>query len=133
MRRQKDRSERVKEYLDEHKGSLGLQEWRIIVSKEPAPDDSFAATEALEQSQSATIWLGTKFWASTLEEQRLTLIHELLHLDTWRCANMVDRLEDQLGKVAWAMFEPLWLDEWERLIDRHATRIASQFPVCNFA
>ena len=129
MRRQKDRIQHVKDYLDEHKGSLGLQEWRISVSKDPAPDDSFAATEALEQSQTATIWLGTKFWSSTLEERRLTLIHELLHLDTWRCANMVDRLEEQLGKVAWAIFEPLWTDEWERLVDRHASRIASTYPL----
>lgn len=129
MRRQKDRIQHVKDYLDEHKGSLGLQEWRITVSKDLAPDDSFAATEALEQSQTATIWLGTKFWASTLEERRLTLIHELLHLDTWRCANMVDRLEEQLGKVAWAIFEPLWTDEWERLVDRHASRIAAAYPL----
>jgi hypothetical protein len=129
MRRQKDRIQHVKDYLDEHKGSLGLQEWRISVSKDLAPDDSFAATEALEQSQTATIWLGTKFWSSTLEERRLTLIHELLHLDTWRCANMVDRLEEQLGKVAWAIFEPLWTDEWERLVDRHASRIASTYPL----
>lgn len=128
-----DRHDGVSRWLNSAKVQLGLNEWRITVSKEPASDDSYAETSIHEQSQNATVHLAHKFWSMTPEEQRITLVHELIHLDTWRCSEMVDRLEDAIGSVAWAIYEPLWEDEWERLVDRHATRIANQFPECNFA
>jgi hypothetical protein len=132
-RKKSDRYEAVHDYIATIQEELGLTEWRVVVSREPANDDCYAETQLHDQSQNATVALAHKFWSITPEEQRVTLIHEVLHLDTWRCSQMVDRLEDVIGTVAWAMFEPLWEDEWERLVDRHATRIADKFPLPHFA
>ena len=127
-----DKYEAVSRWLEACKGQLGLNEWRIVVSRDPAGDDCYAETQLHDQSQNATIAVAHKFWSLSADEQRVTLVHELLHLDTWRCSEMVDRLKDIIGAQAWAMFEPLWEDEWERLIDRQAVRIAQQFPECDF-
>jgi hypothetical protein len=127
-----DKHEAVARWIEQAKTQLGLGEWRITISREPAADDCYAETQLHDQSQNATIALAHKFWSMSPDEQRVTLVHELLHLDTWRCSQMVDRLKDVLGSIPWTMFEPLWEDEWERLIDRQAVRIAQQFPECDF-
>jgi hypothetical protein len=127
-----DKYEAVARWIENAKVQLGLGEWRIVVSREPASDDCYAETQLHDQSQNATIALAHKFWSTSPDEQRVTLVHELLHLDTWRCSQMVDRLKDIVGSIPWTMFEPLWEDEWERLIDRQAVRIAQQFSECDF-
>ena len=123
----------VAHWVERHKAQLGLAEWRITISREHAPDDCYAETQTHEQSQTATIAVAFKFWSLSPDEQRITLVHEMLHLDAWKASEMVDRLKDIVGSAAWNIFEPLWEDEWERLIDRHANRIATQFSECNFA
>jgi hypothetical protein len=126
------RHDALTSYVLDAAQQLGLTDWNITVSDEPASDDAYADTEAHQQSTNATIRFGHRFWKLNPDEKRVTIVHELLHLDTWRISNMVERLEEQIGRVSWAMFEPLWEDEWERTIDRNATRIAGQFPKVTF-
>lgn len=62
--------------------SIGLKDWKIQISEAPPPnsDSAEASTWTAYGQRRAEIYLSDRFLGSSSEEQRDTVVHELLHL-----------------------------------------------------
>jgi hypothetical protein len=128
MSRHDDRTDAVAEWVASVLPSLKLSHWQVRVVDDAAPDDAHADTAPHSQATTATMRLGATFWASSSEEQRNTLTHELVHLILCRIDQLSDSLEDTLGAAGWSLWSPIWENEHERAVDAIALLIAPTLP-----
>lgn len=110
---------------------LSLEEWRVILHDDP-PENPLAVAECrFPDSGAAEVWLaiGPRFWQSTPEYQRETMIHELLHI-------LLHDLSEAAEDLSWTDLIPRGMDELhrrnvrraeERAVDRLARVIAEDF------
>ncbi len=59
---------------------LNLGNWKVTILTDVAPEDRYADIEPNDQAQTANLRVGNLFWAQKPDEQRLTIVHELIHL-----------------------------------------------------
>lgn len=84
--------ELLQSYVDKLAPLVGLHGWRIHVVSEPSnsmvsdfgrnPDDPFtfyAYNHKTQGSRDSHIWFSEEFFEDSAEEQRATVVHELLH------------------------------------------------------
>jgi hypothetical protein len=105
---------------------LNLGNWKVTILTDVAPEDRYADIEPNDQAQIANLRVGNLFWAQKPEEQRLTIVHELIHLHLCRLDQTVDRLEPVLGSAAWAPWAAVYEDVYERATDAIAEILATQ-------
>lgn len=105
---------------------LNLGNWKVTILTDVAPEDRYADIEPNDQAQTANLRVGNLFWAQKPEEQRLTIVHELIHLHLCRLDQTVDRLEPVLGSAAWAPWAAVYEDVYERATDAIAEMLAPQ-------
>lgn len=80
-------------YVDQLREPLRLLDWTVTVSDQaPVNPDHAASVETLYGRQMATICLSRDFLTDDPEEQRQTIVHELLHLHTNRAKNVFSRI-----------------------------------------
>lgn len=103
---------------------LNLGNWKVTILTDVAPEDRYADIEPNDQAQTANLRVGNLFWAQKPEEQRLTIVHELIHLHLCRLDQAVDRLEPVLGSAAWAPWAGVYEDAYERATDSIAEILA---------
>ena len=86
--------------------TLGLTDWEIKVRWGDLPDDTLARVHPSYARRSAEIIFGEAFLNSRPEEQRDTVVHELLHLHFSMADELVsDTLPSLLGSPAFKAFE----------------------------
>jgi hypothetical protein len=101
---------------------LWLRDWTIILKDEP-PDDGSAATINLTNGRKlAHLFLAYDFFDNSAEDQRETLIHELLHCHFGEAGFVVE--EESSGEVHRAFIRAL-----EYGIDAVAEAFAPLMPV----
>jgi hypothetical protein len=105
---------------------LNLGNWKVTILTDVAPEDRYADIEPNDQAQTANLRVGNLFWAQKPDEQRLTIVHELIHLHLCRLDQTVDRLEPVLGSAAWAPWAAVYEDVYERATDAIAEILATQ-------
>jgi len=105
---------------------LNLGNWKVTILTDVAPEDRYADIEPNDQAQTANLRVGNLFWAQKPDEQRLTIVHELIHLHLCRLDQTVDRLEPVLGSAAWAPWAAVYGDVYERATDAIAEILAPQ-------
>ena len=105
---------------------LSLGNWKVTILTDVAPEDRYADIEPNDQAQTANLRVGNLFWAQKPDEQRLTIVHELIHLHLCRLDQTVDRLEPVLGSAAWAPWAAVYEDVYERATDAIAEILAPQ-------
>jgi len=105
---------------------LNLRNWKVTILTDVAPEDRYADIEPNDQAQTANLRVGNLFWAQKPDEQRLTIVHELIHLHLCRLDQTVDRLEPVLGSAAWAPWAAVYEDVYERATDAIAEILATQ-------
>ena len=105
---------------------LNLGNWKVTILTDVAPEDRYADIEPNDQAQTANLRVGNLFWAQKPDEQRLTIVHELIHLHLCRLDQTVDRLEPVLGSAAWAPWAAVYEDVYERATDAIAEILAPQ-------
>jgi hypothetical protein len=105
---------------------LNLSNWKVTILTDVAPEDRYADIEPNDQAQTANLRVGNLFWAQKAEEQRLTIVHELIHLHLCRLDQTVDRLEPVLGSAAWVPWAAVYEDVYERATDAIAEILAPQ-------
>lgn len=105
---------------------LNLGNWKVTILNDVAPEDRYADIEPNDQAQTANLRVGNLFWAQKPHEQRLTIVHELIHLHLCRLDQTVDRLEPVLGSAAWAPWAAVYEDVYERATDAIAEILAPQ-------
>ena len=123
-----DRVEAITKWINETLILLNLQNWRVTVSSETSDIDAWADIEAHHQAQTASLRLSSDFWKKTADEKREILTHELLHLAVSRQDQIIENLQEPLGKLAWAVFEPQYDDATERTVDHLARLLAPHMP-----
>lgn len=119
-----DRWTLLEEWLADAQANLGVTDWKVNVVKDASDVDAWADIDPHSQNLTADLRVAHDFWRQEPEKQRLILTHELLHLVTCRTDRVVENLEEALGKVAWAVYEPQYLDATERMTEHLANVIA---------
>ena len=126
MAKAKDKFIALREWVAEAQVLLGVDSWELTIVEAASDVDAWADIDAHAQQPTADLRVSHDFWAQTPEKQRLILTHELLHLVLARYARVTETLEESLGKLAWAVFEPQLEDAEERAIE-HLTRILAPY------
>lgn len=127
-----DRWTLLEEWLADAQANLGVTDWKVNVVKDASDVDAWADIDPHSQNLTADLRVAHDFWRQEPEKQRLILTHELLHLVTCRTDRVVENLEEALGKVAWAVYEPQYLDATERMTEHLATVIAPYLTLPEF-
>lgn len=108
---------------------LNLANWKVTILTDVAPEDRYADIEPNEQAQTANLRVGNQFWSQKPEDQRLTIVHELIHLHLCRLDQAVDRLEPVLGSAAWTPWAGVYEDAYERATDAIAELVVPLVPI----
>lgn len=127
-----DRWTQLEEWLADAQANLGVTDWKVNVVKDASDVDAWADIDPHSQNLTADLRVAHDFWRQEPEKQRLILTHELLHLVTCRTDRVVENLEEALGKVAWAVYEPQYLDATERMTEHLANVIAPYLTLPEF-
>lgn len=127
-----DRWTQLEEWLADAQANLGVTDWKVNVVKDASDVDAWADIDPHSQNLTADLRVAHDFWRQEPEKQRLILTHELLHLVTCRTDRVVENLEEALGKVAWAVYEPQYLDATERMTEHLANVIAPYLTMPEF-
>ena len=128
-RAQKNALER---YISEAQQTLNLGQWKIELEDSPCEDDALAEIEVSENLWQARIRVAHSFFKEKPEEQRDTIVHELIHVHTSGIERSRDRMEKTLGELAWPVFQASMENEVERAVDALAKIVAPTLPIPEF-
>ena len=112
---------------------MELRDWTIVLSDKPAPEDALGYVKVTYGRKLATIDLTPDFRDCDLEEQRHTVVHELVHCHLEPATNMVlNDLEEPLGKQADQIFWEGFKRQNEYAVDALASAIAKHMPLIDW-
>ena len=117
------------DYIQELAALLNLGQWKITISPLPPEDDALATCRVTSGQQLATIRIAQATIKADPEEQRATLLHELLHIHLWAIGEVVEHAFPALGTTAAGVLEAAHDLAAERAIDALALAIAPFFPL----
>ena len=93
------------EYVRSVADTMELRDWRIEISDEPAPVDSHGHVTNTYGRKLAVIRFAADFRSLDAEQQRHTVVHELVHCHLESATNMVlNDLESHLSKQSDQLF-----------------------------
>jgi hypothetical protein len=120
----------IGEYVRWVANELELRDWTIVLShKEPDDPDHGASIRPTYGQKKATLKLRNDFFGCSLEEQRQTIAHELLHCHTsgirWQFNNIGNNLSAPLFDAIWSGIN----DQIEFATEAIADAIAKHLPV----
>jgi hypothetical protein len=119
------------DYMGGIKSLLKLDEWELRFRHNEDPDDPghAACVEFVRHRKVAVIRVAKDWEEQTPDEQRSTVIHELLHLHFEAPWRMMGDITRQLGKQAEELADSMIRHEMEVAIDQIAAAIAPHFPL----
>lgn len=108
---------------------LGLRDWSLILKRDPPSDEAaLASVNAIEGRKLATVRVCSEYRELTADEQRQTVVHELLHCHLAEGFHYLSKvLRPALGTAADAVLEAFRL-KIEYAVDAIATESANRFP-----
>jgi hypothetical protein len=124
-------------YIQTIRVAMGLTEWDIVVTDEPAEDPEKTSLEILPQPvvHYARIRVGGFFNDSGNNhsgpnEQRTTVVHELLHLTHARLMEWFQQgiLRNEMSPQSAHLVETLFQEELEVMADRTARMLSRYMP-----
>lgn len=83
-------------YVSSMKDLLGLADWTIIVDWEPSSEETCATVRPVAGQKRAVLNLGPSFLEDTLEDQRHTIVHELVHCHLFPSTELVRQTHQEL-------------------------------------
>lgn len=125
-RAQKNALER---YISEVQQIMNLGQWKIELSDVPSEEDALAEIEVSENLWQAKIRVAHGFFKEKQDEQRDTIVHELIHVHTAGIERARDRMEKTLGDLAWPIFQASMENEVERAVDALAKVVSQSVPL----
>lgn len=118
------------QYVIDRAQELGLRDWRIEVERQGRTGERVLAhAEVTYGRRCITITLGELFWEESAEDQRDTVVHELLHAHLDGPAAVVRDMGQQLGDFISSVLEDNHKRQTELACDAIATAIARHFPL----
>lgn len=125
-RAQKNALER---YISDAQQIMNLGQWKIELSETPCEEDALAEIEVSDNLWQAKIRVAHGFFKEKPDEQRDTIVHELLHVHTAGIERSRDRMEKTLGELAWSVFQAAMDNEVERAVDAIAKIVSPTVPL----
>jgi hypothetical protein len=119
-------------YVAEVQLALNLGQWSVTTIREASDVTAWADIAPHAQAETAELRVSHDFWSQKPERQREVLVHELLHLVICRQDQIVEALEQAVGKIAWSVFESQYEDSSERSVDHIARIIAPTLGLPSF-
>lgn len=114
------------EYVRVVANTLGLPHWNISIENDDSlQEGTFARVYVAHARAEALISFAPSFHASSPEERRATIVHELLHCILWPLEEYIeDSIPQLIGKPAYTVFESGFNLLTERAIDPLSVAIA---------
>ena len=119
----------VIEYVRQLAALLSLDHWRIDLDPIPAAEDATAQIRVIEGQQRAMLQLGKEYPTLTPDDQRSTILHELIHIFLWPPTETVTHIASVLSRDAYTIFEAAHNLAIERATDALAVAVAGLFPL----
>jgi len=117
-------------YIRDLADVLHLRDWEISLSRTISDTGHYRAEISLhQQKDEAIIELAESWFGRTREQQRRTLVHELLHIHTSRLCRVMTRVSTQIGSELMTYLESTHGEEEEIVIERLARVIAPMMPL----
>lgn len=127
-----DKYDALDAYVAELQVAMNVTYWKITVVRDAADVEAWADINPHAQAETADLRVSHDFWKQTPEHQREVLAHEMLHIVMARLDQTVEAMEEAFGKIAWAIYDPLFEDAAERVVDHLAKVIAPWLPLPEF-
>jgi hypothetical protein len=116
----------VRRYAD----LLGLKDWRIEVMREhPKEDSDLGECRVIYGRRMAQILFCQSFFEVNPEEQRSTIIHELLHCHFDSPFQEAAKLQDHVNPAVWHVFHASYHERTELVVDTIAEAIGRLMPL----
>lgn len=123
----------VETYVRNRARELGLSDWDIVIEREPCDDDTaFAENATTPGRRYAKIKLCKRFRELTADEQRSTIIHELLHCHSAGIEHFLHadlKEHPALTSNEHAFIDAVGMRRIEDMIDGIAEAVALKYPV----
>jgi len=131
--RKRDRRE-LERYVRWVADEMELRDWTIEVSSEPpGRDDAIATMQPVDGRKLAVMRLCPGFRDREAEDQRHTIVHEILHCHFAAADHAVENdLEGLLGKPADGIFYEAFRRSLEYGIDATAAAVAKHLPLIDW-
>lgn len=99
---------------------LELQDWRITLRGEyPDGGDAAASMKCVYGQRVGELSLARDFFTFEPDRQRHYIVHELAHILTDGCDNVIENgIDEILGKPAWVVLREAWRVQVEYLTDQ---------------
>lgn len=120
--KRKQKVEKFGQYALEIAAKMALRDWEVMLSAACAPSDALASVKCTDGRKRITICLARDFFELSREEQRLAIVHELVHA---HFAAMHNPLCDTLPKNALKFY----VSAMEYGVDAVASLVASSMPL----
>jgi hypothetical protein len=117
------------EYCRQLANLIGLTHWRIDLEPGDPDDDALASMRVISGQQRAMLKIGRGYTADTPEDQRSTMLHELIHVHLWPCDDVIEAVGPLLGTAAANLATSQHNLAVERATDSLAVAIAEHFPL----
>jgi len=108
---------------------FGLAHWRIDFDPGDPGDDCLAAMRVISGQQRAALQIGRTYHSLSPEDQRSTMLHELLHIWLWQVTEVVEGVAALLGTHAAHVVSHNHDLAVERATDAISIAIAEHFPL----
>lgn len=124
------RFDQYSDFLRSTADLLGLRDWELRLSEEPATDeDNNAEVRVTFGQRRATVTLARDFNTEPLETQQHCLVHELLHIHFDPTFTLLSQsLPNLIGKTAWTILEEAQREREEHAVDALATALNPLIP-----
>jgi hypothetical protein len=130
--RKRDRRE-LERYIRWMANEMELRDWTITLADDPCSPGNKGECLAVMGRKRATILLAKDFRSHEPEDQRVTIVHELLHCHWTAAWEMVGRdLEKALGSQADIIFCSAFDRNAEYAIDATAAALAKHLPLIDW-
>lgn len=94
--------EALTQYVTELQTMLHVEHWEIVISREPADDDDVVSAHVSRNNPYVSWRLGATFWEDEPAEQRVHVIHELLHVHLHHAqGDLLESLERHIPPAVW--------------------------------
>lgn len=118
-------------YFREVADRIGLRDWTIELNyeEETPVSSAHASVECVYGRRLCVVHFGPSFWTQSREEQRNTVVHELVHCHLDPMDAVVRDMETQLGSFVHSVLQDNHHRSVELAADAIATAVAWAFPL----
>lgn len=121
------------EYVRWVADQLELRDWTIHLEHIPCDPERAGEAECVRYRRDIHISVNHRFRDYPPEEQRETIVHELLHAHHEACWRMVQAdLAEPLGKIAYYVFCDAYRANMEHCVDALAKALSKHMPLIDW-